>query len=40
MAVHNTLNLAGSDTNTIEVLVIPPATIIGHGIYIYLKFLS
>ncbi len=40
MVVHNTLNLDGSDTNTIKVLVVPLATIIGHSIYIYLKFLS
>jgi len=40
MAVHNILNLAGPAANTIKVLVIPLATIIRHGIYIYLKFLS
>lgn len=31
---------AGSASVTIMVLIIPLATIIGHGIYIYLKFLS
>jgi hypothetical protein len=31
---------AGPTANTIKVLVIPLAAIIGHGIYIYLKFLS
>ncbi len=31
---------AGPAANTIKVLIIPLATIIGHGIYIYLKFLS
>ena len=40
MAVQNILNLAGPDANTIKVPVIPLATIIGHGIYISLKFLS
>ncbi len=52
MAVHNTFNLAGPRiqengnihagpaVKTITVLIIPLATIIGHGIYIVLKFLS
>jgi hypothetical protein len=31
---------AGSAAGTIMLLIIPLATIIGHGIYIYLKFLS
>ncbi len=31
---------AGSASGTILLLIIPLATIIGHGIYIYLKFLS
>ncbi len=31
---------AGSASGTIMLLIIPLATIIGHGIYIYLKFLS
>jgi hypothetical protein len=40
MAVHNILNLAGPATKTIKALFIPLATIIGHGIYIVLKFLN
>ena len=40
MAVHNNLNLTGPAANTINVLIIPLTTIIGHGIYIHLKFLS
>ncbi|MDH4241432.1 MAG: hypothetical protein OEW48_17880, partial [Phycisphaerae bacterium] len=31
---------AGPVANTIKVLVIPLTTIIGHGIYVYLKFIS
>lgn len=40
MAVNNNLNLTGPAASTIKVLVIPLVTIIGHSIYIYLKFLS
>jgi hypothetical protein len=40
MGVNNNLNLTGPAANMIKVLIITIATIIGHGIYIYLKFLS
>lgn len=40
MAPQNILNLDSTDANTIKVLFIPLATIIGHGIYVYLKFIS
>jgi hypothetical protein len=39
--INDTGNIqAGSASKTIMTLIIPLATIIGHGIYIYLKFLS
>ncbi len=37
---NNNPNLTSPAANMIKVLIITIATIIGHGIYIYLKFLS
>jgi hypothetical protein len=38
--MENGTTQAGSASKTIITLIIPLATIIGHGIYIYLKFLN
>lgn len=40
MAVNNNLNLTRPAANMIKALIITFATIIGHGFYVYLKFLS